>query len=365
MDLTLIAQYMTDVVALLMLLGLLTYENLLKQHLKKFLKYSVFLTIIIILAELGSLAVDNQRISLIFLNHLFNIIGFSLTPLIPLVLMEIFSKDILKTYKCIYIPSIFNALAVFISPWLGWIYDVNSANQYERGSLFVIFILVYIINILILIHIVWLNGQKRFFPIKWKIIGLSLFTIVGTSIQLFLPEVISSWHVVTLAIFLLFILLSDFENSFDGLTGLFNRRAFEKSTASLSYKKPYSLILIDINHFKKTNDTHGHDTGDLALKEISDVFKKSIGHKLNGYRIGGDEFSIILGTRDESKVIKCLNSIKFDLYERRKKNPVLPTISVGYSIHDGSKSLTFKQIYKVADKLMYEDKEAQRSDKSF
>ncbi|BCR36260.1 GGDEF domain-containing protein [Mariniplasma anaerobium] len=362
MNLTLIAQYATDIIALLMLLGLLTKENLLNLHSKRFFKYSIFLTIIIIIAELGSLAVDNQGSSLKPLNQMFNIVGFSLTPLIPLMLIELFSQNVLKKHKFVFIPSILNAIAVLLSPWFGWIYKINIDNQYERGSLFIIFVVVYIINILVLSHIVWLSGRKRFFPIKWKILGLSLFTIVGTCIQLILPEVISSWHVVTLALFLLFILLSVFENSFDALTGLFNRLAFEKATSTLSYKKPYTIILIDINHFKKTNDEHGHDTGDLALKEIAEVIKNSISYELNGYRIGGDEFSLILETRDEIIISDYLNTIKCGLDERRKNNKMLPTISIGYSIHNGKKSLSFQDVYREADKHMYEDKKEQKKD---
>lgn len=364
MDLTLITQYTTDIIALLMLFGLLTKENLLKTHIKRFFKYSIYLTIIIILAEMGSLVIDNQASSLKPINELFNIIGFSLTPLIPLMLTELFSQNVFKKNKYIFIPSIINALAVMLSPWLGWIYKINIDNQYERGSLFIIFVLTYIFNIIVLTYIVYLNGKKRYFPIKWKIFGLALFTVVGTCIQLVIPEIISSWHVVTLALFLLYIVLSEFENSFDALTGLFNRLAFEKATSALSYKKPYSLVLIDINHFKKTNDIHGHDKGDVALKEIAEVFKNSIGYKLNGYRIGGDEFSLILETRDEAIIANYLNAIKNNLHERSKKNAVLPTISIGYSIHDGNKSLTFKEVYREADKLMYEDKKAQKKSKN-
>lgn len=368
MTLTLIALSVIDIVALLMLVGLLTKENLLNDHLKRYFKYSVHITIIIIINETGTFLVDNQGSGYKSFNEIFNVIGFLLTPLVPLLLIEIFSANVLKKNKYILIPTLINTLVVILSPWFGFIFKISSANVYERGNLFFIFIFVYVFNIGALAYVAWLNGRKRFFPIKWKILGLALFTLVGTTLQLIMPTVISSWHTATLALFLLYLLLSQFEASFDVLTGLFNRQAFESSIRTLSYKKDYSVVLVDINNFKETNDVYGHDTGDLALKEISEVIKKAFGNKLNGYRIGGDEICILFRSNDKKILKDHLGYIIDELDIQRKKHVWLPTISFGYAINDGAESTSFQTVYKQADKQMYlykaKQKQEQKKNKS-
>lgn len=85
----------------------------------------------------------------------------------------------------------------------------------------------------------------------------------------------------------------------DALTGLYNRRRFHDALSSeyeraRRYKTPFSLVMLDIDHFKKINDTFGHSTGDAVLKEVSDVLKKSVRDIDTAARYGGEEFMIIL-----------------------------------------------------------------------
>jgi diguanylate cyclase (GGDEF)-like protein len=85
----------------------------------------------------------------------------------------------------------------------------------------------------------------------------------------------------------------------DGLTGLKNRRFFmEQGSKLLSSARrhdfPMSLILCDIDHFKKINDTFGHSTGDLAIKEITKVLSDSVRHEDMLARFGGEEFIVLL-----------------------------------------------------------------------
>jgi diguanylate cyclase (GGDEF)-like protein len=84
----------------------------------------------------------------------------------------------------------------------------------------------------------------------------------------------------------------------DGLTGAFNRRYFtEKIATDLSFGRrhglPLSLLMLDIDHFKKVNDTYGHDVGDQVLRSFSKTVKQSIRTEDVLARYGGEEFAII------------------------------------------------------------------------
>ncbi|MGE3759270.1 MAG: diguanylate cyclase, partial [Pseudobdellovibrionaceae bacterium] len=89
------------------------------------------------------------------------------------------------------------------------------------------------------------------------------------------------------------------ESITDPLSGLFNRRFFDSRLSvegriSFEERAPLSLVLIDIDHFKKVNDTYGHPVGDQVIKAISELIRKRIRNTDYGVRVGGEEFALIL-----------------------------------------------------------------------
>ncbi|MCP4295915.1 MAG: diguanylate cyclase, partial [Proteobacteria bacterium] len=85
----------------------------------------------------------------------------------------------------------------------------------------------------------------------------------------------------------------------DGLTGLYNHRYFQdlmdnELSRSRRYKKPFSLIMLDLDHFKKINDEYGHPVGDVVLKEVSKAINNTIRDSDIAARYGGEEFAVVL-----------------------------------------------------------------------
>ncbi|HEX7956253.1 MAG TPA: GGDEF domain-containing protein, partial [Pyrinomonadaceae bacterium] len=85
----------------------------------------------------------------------------------------------------------------------------------------------------------------------------------------------------------------------DALTGCFNRRFFEIQLErdlhlATRMRQPVSLILLDIDHFKRVNDTHGHDAGDAALRILAGALREELRGVDTAARYGGEEFAIIL-----------------------------------------------------------------------
>ncbi len=114
----------------------------------------------------------------------------------------------------------------------------------------------------------------------------------------------------------------------DGLTGLLNRRAFDKSTDELfaawtGKKQLFSLGLIDIDHFKQINDTHGHPAGDAVLKQVSQLIQNELRESACVARYGGEEFGLLM--------IASVDSTSLALDRLRAK---MSTMEV---VHDGKR----------------------------
>ncbi len=153
----------------------------------------------------------------------------------------------------------------------------------------------------------------------------------------------------------------------DHLTGLNNNRKFQEISAFFSEadKGPFSVIVLDIDHFKKVNDTYGHPIGDEVLIELSSRLRRevsSIGGPVS--RIGGEEFAMILPGFDKETAKKTAEKIRLSIAERpfvtSTNNSIPVTISVGISSSPQNGKLV-KELYNLADKAMYIAKQTGRN----
>lgn len=137
----------------------------------------------------------------------------------------------------------------------------------------------------------------------------------------------------------------------DPLTGLYNRRALEKYTNTMiSRRIPFTLIMSDLDGFKRYNDVYGHQAGDDALRKFALLLKESIRPTDISFRYGGDEFVIII--QGEFRNIDSLyNRIRGKLRERI--NDVDISFGLALFPRDGN---SLDEVLAVADKALYEAK---------
>ncbi|MCG1011082.1 hypothetical protein JT739_00525 [Tepidanaerobacter sp. GT38] len=146
-----LATYTIDITALFYLMGLLHSSTSLKLNRKKPFLIAIIFTIIIILSEAGTVFADNGSLNLRTINILCNILGFALTPIIPIAMILIFDERIFISHKLLLVPTLINIVATALSPLYGYIFYIDIKNHYSRGDYFFIFIIVYIINFILLI----------------------------------------------------------------------------------------------------------------------------------------------------------------------------------------------------------------------
>src|SRR5699024_7155279 len=100
----------------------------------------------------------------------------------------------------------------------------------------------------------------------------------------------------------------------DYLTNLYNKKSFEDDLEHLSKQNdPFSLIVLDIDFFKTINDQFGHHVGDMVLKEVAKRFQVFTEYSRKFYRVGGEEFAIIMSGTNQEEAVELACSIQEEI----------------------------------------------------
>ncbi|MCR5225737.1 MAG: diguanylate cyclase [Eubacterium sp.] len=147
----------------------------------------------------------------------------------------------------------------------------------------------------------------------------------------------------------------------DGLTGVRNNNAFKEFTEIIDKKikakeagLQFAVVMCDINDLKKINDTRGHNFGDEAIQRASrmicDIFKHS-----PVFRVGGDEFVVVVSDSDYERRDTLLDKLKNESYINGRSRSG-PTVASGLADYDSEHDNSFADVYERADKEMYQNK---------
>jgi len=150
----------------------------------------------------------------------------------------------------------------------------------------------------------------------------------------------------------------------DGLTGLFNHRIFQETVReeinrSQRYMHPISLIMLDIDHFKKCNDTYGHPVGDEVIKMVARTIKSMTRTTDRAFRYGGEEFTVILPETVRDNGVLLAERIRKKIEEDRSVKNIPVTISLG--VVELQKQEAAESFVKRADTALYEAKKGGRN----
>ncbi|AGB40887.1 diguanylate cyclase (GGDEF) domain-containing protein [Halobacteroides halobius DSM 5150] len=148
----------------------------------------------------------------------------------------------------------------------------------------------------------------------------------------------------------------------DSLTKLYNHSAFYEHLRELlkntkENKNDLSLLMLDIDDFKRFNDTYGHQAGDKVLEKMGELLKQNVRDSDIVARYGGEEFSIALPNIDKTKVLKISNRINKAVRKEKVKYNDLElnvTVSIGVAIYQEGQSA--EKLINIADKALYKAK---------
>lgn len=151
----------------------------------------------------------------------------------------------------------------------------------------------------------------------------------------------------------------------DALTGLYNRAFYSRYLAENDILQTDSyIIMFDVNNLKQCNDTVGHDCGDRLLQNSANILKQAFRTTGKCFRIGGDEFCVILRHIDEDACLTCLKNFDKLLMEFNQSHPdEFPVrIAYGYAHYNAEKDFDFGDTLRRADKKMYQKKASMKAE---
>ena len=160
------------------------------------------------------------------------------------------------------------------------------------------------------------------------------------------------------------------EAATDPLTGMANRRMFgeficEQFSKVNPQEEPLSLIFMDVDHFKKINDTYGHPVGDQALIALAAKVKESVGRQGLVARYGGEEFALVLPATNKAQATTLADEIRHEVSCIRipldNGQELRCTISLGVAVHDATAFTKVEQLIDAADQGVYAAKHAGRN----
>lgn len=290
---------------------------------------------------------------------LFKAVEFSLAPSLAVLYASVLGPEDNRVKVAMGFVALHAAIEWLLAP-TGLVFYVDDAGSYHHGPAYAVYLAAYIASAIFLIAMTRRfseSFQYRNRRLPWLVIA---FVALCTTIQSLETDVYIVWLALEIGASMLYIFYCSVIQQTDALTRLLNRYSFESTLSRLNKK---SIILVfDVDDFKHVNDTRGHASGDSCLRLVGRAIYDSFSMHGSCYRIGGDEFSVILPD-DHSRATELEISFEQKIEALRAVDATFPTVSIGEADLDPECD-DLVNAYNAADELMYsrkrERKQAER-----
>lgn len=303
------------------------------------------------------------------LNWWGNLLLFLATPVLPsLWVMYVYcqtSGDGSIPTGAFWALMVLNAINIFLvaaTQHTGWFYTIDAANIYHRGPLYPLHHAPTLLMLLWAFAVTWKNRRNIDKRVLYSLFFYPIPSLMGGILQILVYSYAFALAGAVPALLVVLLYAQDDSIYTDYLTGVGNRKKLElilkEKIAKCSPRRTFAFVMLDIDGFKKINDTLGHEMGDRVLKTTADLLKRCV--RSNDYvtRYGGDEFCLILDVSTEAglkRVVERIVSAR-DALNRLSAQPVNLSFSMGCQIYSCEERLSPEAFIKRADMLMYMDK---------
>ena len=344
--------YMTLSLLVLMLSIIFCNKNMLKNKRKVFI-IIYFLLGIATFCEWLSICMNGvAREDIITLHKFVKFLELSITPTFFVIYAQMIfsiskkSKTVFDIFPIILL--VVHTIFEFLSMNYGFVFLVDDAGYFHYGDFYNLFLLTFALTSIYFFQKLFLFS--KYYQNKNGIIILLIvsFIIIGMSIQFAYPNLKTTWLTIGMASVFVYIYYNEITMYIDYLTQLLNQRSYKLYLEHISF--PVTILLFDVDCFKSINDTFSHHFGDTILSMFGSIIKEVYGNHGKCYRIGGDEFCVILTDYNSAEELQHRFIEKIE--EARKLEPRFPYISMG-SAHFEPGYQDISDVIKIADQDLY------------
>ena len=285
------------------------------------------------------------------------ILGYALRPCCVYLLIIMSQKFIPKKYIWVtFLPLLLN-LTVYLFSYIpgaddvifGYFLGSDNTLHFSGGVLRYSSHVISALYLGFLLCISFTNLRARHLEHGLAILICCVFVVIAVLLEMFDSygelELLNVTIISGTVVYYLFLYME--RTQIDTLTGLFNRETYYRDSLKMG-DKATGVIQFDMNGLKYINDNMGHLEGDKALATIATLILKSTKRNMYVYRMGGDEFIVIVNSSSEPEITKSIAKFKESL------SKTIYHCSVGYAYRRGNE--TFEDLLKEAEVKMYQDK---------
>ena len=349
LDLYMAIVFITGFTLLITAVGVITNRLVSKKNKSEIVLLCLFIGIAIFCEWIG-VKTNGADISLIWLHKCVKLVEFCIAPLISVAAAIAYGK--VKRPKSV--AALLTAHAAFevLALFNKWVFSVDADNIYHREGLYWIYIVAFVLSV-VYCFICIVQGNRKYQARFGSVLILILcFLAAGIGLQMFHSEIRVDFMCVAIGNLMLYNYRGNVIHQIDMTTRLLNRRCYEKNIENM--KTSAYVLIFDINKFKQINDTYGHVEGDRCLALVAQQIFSVYGKYGFCYRIGGDEFCVImLKNLDKIKILNCRFQEAMD--HMNQNNIKLSGVSLGYAYYD-EKKMNIKDVIAQADEMMYKNK---------
>ncbi len=303
------------------------------------------------------------------LNWWGNLSLFLLTPVLPsLWVMYVYCVTAgddsmpVGAFVSLLLVNAFNLFMVTATQFTGWFYSIDAGNIYHRGPLYPVHHLITLVMLVWAYAITYTKRRNISKRVLFTLIFYPIPSMLGGILQTIVYSYAFALVASVPALLVLLLYAQDDTIYTDYLTGVGNRKKLEailkEKVAKCSPRRTFAFLMLDIDNFKKINDTLGHEMGDRVLKTSADLLKRCV--RTNDYvtRYGGDEFCLILDVSTDAGLNRVVDRIESALNALNQSGaqPVKLSFSMGYQVYSCEDRMPPEAFLKQVDMLMYKDK---------
>lgn len=308
----------------------------------------------IALADWATYIMSGTNPQLRWLHTLLMALTFALAPFIPVAIADTVFPGTRTSW--VHVILVAQAIVELATIFGGFVFFVDANNVYHRGQFYVAYMATYTMSAIYLSVKSIRAGSTYQSANMGGILAILACMGTGVAIQVFNPNIRTTWPAVSMAVVLYFLFYTDMVLRTDVLTKLLNRHSYDEFLHNPPL--PCIVVVIDIDNFKYINDTYGHAYGDECIATTGSLIRKAFGGCGLCYRTGGDEFTVVI-TKKLDSVEDQSNALVELISQARLKDNRLPEVSIGYARanDDCANILTIVQ---EADKNMYASKRGRK-----